>query len=99
MVEHAELPVLHPIKEGYRSPIPPATFLKLALISNPMAYVAINIRHLQRAGDDRTHGFVTHAVAGFVCSIWLFARRGRLCRALVVAGMALPISLFGWRLT
>jgi len=71
----ASIPVLHPIKEGYRSPIPPATFLKLALVANPMAYLAINTIISSAPSLALRFGLSTK-VAGFVCSIWLFARAG-----------------------
>jgi MFS family permease len=73
--EAASLPLLHPIKEGYRSPIAPATFLKLAWIANPMAYLAINtIISSVPALAQRLS--LSPMLAGFVCSIWLFARAG-----------------------
>jgi MFS family permease len=73
--ESAPLPLLHPIKEGYRSPIPPGTFLKLALVANPMAYLAINTI-LSSAPSLANRLGLSTMVAGFVGSIWLFARAG-----------------------
>jgi MFS family permease len=73
--EHAALPLLHPIKEGYRSPVPPATFLRLAWLANPMAYLAINtIVSSVPALSQRLS--LSPMLAGFVCSIWLFTRAG-----------------------
>jgi MFS family permease len=72
---HATLPLLHPMKEGYQSPIAPATFLKLAWLANPMAYLAINtIISSVPALAQRLN--LSPMLAGFVCSIWLFARAG-----------------------
>jgi MFS family permease len=71
----AALPLLHPVKESYKSPVAPAMFLKLAWLANPMAYLAINtiissVPSLARALS------LSPKQAGFVCSIWLFARAG-----------------------
>jgi MFS family permease len=70
-----ERPLLHPVREGYASPISPAIFLKMAWLANPMAYLALNtviatIPTLAR------HFQFTPMQAGFVCSIWLFSRAG-----------------------
>jgi MFS family permease len=71
----AALPLLHPIKESYRSPVAPAEFLKLAWVANPMAYLAINtIVSSVPSLALRLH--LSPMLAGFVCSIWLFARAG-----------------------
>ena len=72
---HVALPVLQALKEGYRSPVPPATFLKLALLANPMAYLAINT--IVSSIPTLAHRLsLSPMLAGFVCSIWLFARTG-----------------------
>jgi MFS family permease len=69
------LPLLHPIKESYKSPVAPALFLKLAWLANPMAYLAINtIVSSVPALAQRLS--LSPMLAGFVCSIWLFARAG-----------------------
>lgn len=66
-------PVLHPTSESYRSPVSPRTFLKMALLANPMAYLALNtIVSTVPALAKRLHFSPT--VAGFLCSIWLFSR-------------------------
>jgi MFS family permease len=71
--ERAPLPLLHPIKEGYQSPIAPATFLKLAWLANPMAYLAINTIISSVPAMAVRLNF-SPKQAGFLCSIWLFAR-------------------------
>jgi MFS family permease len=71
----AALPLLHPMTESYRSPVAPATFLKLAWVANPMAYLALNtiISSLPTLAQRLSY---SPMLAGFVCSIWLFARAG-----------------------
>lgn len=59
--------------ERRRSPVTPATFMKMAWIANPFSYVAINtaiplIPFLAGRLD------LTPTAAGIVCSIWIFAR-------------------------
>ncbi len=71
----AALPLLHPMTESYRSPIPPATFLKLGWVANPMAYLAINTIISSVPTLARRLNF-SPMLAGFVCSIWLFTRAG-----------------------
>jgi MFS family permease len=66
-------PVLHAEPEGYKSPVSPKTFLRMAWVANPMAYIAINtviptIPSLARRLD------FSPKLAGFLCSIWLFSR-------------------------
>lgn len=69
----ANFSVLQSTPETFAGPIPRSTFLKMAWLANPMAYLSINtvistIPSLAR----RMH--FTPETAGFVCSIWLFAR-------------------------
>jgi MFS family permease len=73
--ERPSVLLLHPVKESYRSPIAPAAFLKLAWIANPMAYLAINtiISSIPALAQRMS---LSPMLAGFVCSIWLFARAG-----------------------
>jgi MFS family permease len=66
-------PLLHPTPEGYRSPVSPKTFLNMALLANPMAYLAINTIVSTVPTLARRLSF-SPTVAGFICSIWLFAR-------------------------
>jgi len=69
------LPLLHPVKESYRSPIAPETFLKLAWLANPLAYLAINTIISSVPSLARRLNF-SPMLAGFACSIWLFSRAG-----------------------
>jgi MFS family permease len=69
------MPLLHPVDESYRSPIAPATFLKLAWVANPLAYLAINTVISNMPTLARRLSF-SPMLAGFVCSIWLFTRAG-----------------------
>jgi len=60
-------------KERKRSPVPPATFMKMAWVANPFSYVAINtavplIPFL--AGRLQ----LTPTATGIVCSLWFLAR-------------------------
>lgn len=68
-------PLLRPALEGYASPISPALFLKMAWLVNPLAYLAINtvVSTIPTLAE---HFQFTPMRAGFVCSIWLFARAG-----------------------
>jgi predicted MFS family arabinose efflux permease len=54
-------------------PVPPATFLKMAWVANPFAYIAINalVPVIPRLADRLE---LSPTFAGFFCSIWLFAR-------------------------
>ena len=59
--------------ESYKSPVPPQTFLNMAWVANPMAYLAINtIIATVPTLAVRMH--FSRMLAGFICSIWLFAR-------------------------
>lgn len=60
-------------RERTRSPVAPATFMKMAWIANPFSYVAINtaiplIPFLAGRLE------LTPTAAGIVCSVWIFAR-------------------------
>ncbi len=60
-------------RERKRSPVAPATFMKLAWIANPFSYVAINTAvPLMPFLAGRLE--LTPTAAGIVCSIWIFAR-------------------------
>ncbi|MGA3180599.1 MAG: MFS transporter [Verrucomicrobiota bacterium] len=57
------------------APVAPATFLKMALLANPLAYLAINtILPMIPILRDRLH--LSLGMAGVFCSVWLFARAG-----------------------
>jgi MFS family permease len=68
-------PLLKPTAESCRSPVSPATFLKLGWVANPMAYLAVNTVISSVPTLAGRLGF-TPMLAGFVCSIWLLARAG-----------------------
>lgn len=54
-------------------PIPPRTFLLMAWLANPFAYVAINTVIAVMPGIGEKLG-LSPAGVGFVCSTWMFAR-------------------------
>jgi MFS family permease len=68
-------PLLRPTSEGYASPVSPGLFLKMAWLVNPLAYLSINtvVSTIPTLAE---HFQFTPMRAGFVCSIWLFARAG-----------------------
>ena len=70
-----ERSLLRPVAEGYVSPVPPAVFLKMAWLANPLAYLAINTVISTIPTLARNFQF-TPMRAGFICSVWLFARAG-----------------------
>ena len=60
-------------RERKRSPVPPATFMKMAWVANPFSYVAVNTAvPLIPFLAGQLH--LTPTTAGIVCSIWIFAR-------------------------
>jgi MFS family permease len=66
-------PLLHAETESYKSPVSSQTFLNMAWVANPMAYLAINtIIATVPSLAERMH--FSRMLAGFVGSIWLFAR-------------------------
>jgi MFS family permease len=66
-------PLLHAVGGDSASPIAPATFLKMAWLANPMAYLLINtVVSTIPSLAQRYHFNSTQA--GFACSAWLFAR-------------------------
>jgi MFS family permease len=64
-----------PAAEHRHSPVPPATFLKMAWIANPMAYLAINTI-IATVPTLVLHFQLTETLAVVVCSVWLFTRAG-----------------------
>jgi MFS family permease len=66
-------PLLHAEPEGYKSPVTPQTFLRMAWVANPMAYIAINTVIPTIPSIAKRLDF-SPAMAGFVCSLWLFTR-------------------------
>ncbi len=70
----ADVPVEHDY-EGRRLPVSPRTFLRMAWLANPFAYLAINTVIAvvpSLAGDLR----LSVGQAGVFCSVWLFVRTG-----------------------
>ena len=62
-----------PERAAFQQPVPPATFLKMAWLSNPFAYVATNT--IMAVIPGLAHKLdLTVAQSGFFCSIWFFAR-------------------------
>jgi MFS family permease len=68
-------PLLRPTPEGYASPVSAATFLKMAWLANPLAYLAINTV-ISTLPTLTKHFEFTIKQAGFIGSIWLFVRAG-----------------------
>jgi MFS family permease len=69
----SDLPLLRPMPDTTASPVSPAVFLKMALLANPLAYLAINTV-ISTLPTVAKRFQLTVMQAGFVCSIWLFAR-------------------------
>jgi MFS family permease len=70
-----DIPLLRSGPESYVSPVSPSVFLKMAWLANPLAYLAINTV-IATIPTLAGHFQFTTMQAGFVCSIWLFARTG-----------------------
>lgn len=64
-----------PEEAAFRQPVSPATFMKMAWLANPFAYVAMNTVLALIPGLAQKFG-ITVAQSGLFCSIWLFARFG-----------------------
>lgn len=60
-------------RERKRSPVAPATFMKMAWIANPFSYVAINTA-IPLIPFLAGRLALTPTAVGIVCSIWIFAR-------------------------
>jgi predicted MFS family arabinose efflux permease len=65
----------HPEPAAFRQPIRPETFLKMAWLANPFAYVAVNTVFAVMPGVAEKLGLSPTRV-GLFCSAWLFARLG-----------------------
>jgi predicted MFS family arabinose efflux permease len=63
----------HPEPRAYTQPVPPATFLRLAWIANPFAYVAIYTL-LATMPTIAERFALTPGEMGLLGSVWLFAR-------------------------
>lgn len=57
------------------SPVPPALFLRMAWLANPLAYLAINTV-IPTIPSLAAQFHFTQGQAGLVCSVWLFVRAG-----------------------
>jgi hypothetical protein len=68
----------------------------MALLANPLAYVAINtiIPTIPSLAERLNLG---EGLAGVFCSVWLFARTGGVRALVALAEMAIPVSLSGGR--
>ena len=66
-------PLLHAEPEGYKSTVSPKKFLSMAWLANPMAYLALNTVVATVPSLAARMNF-SRTTAGFVCSVWLFAR-------------------------
>jgi predicted MFS family arabinose efflux permease len=63
----------HPEPIAFRQPVRPETFLKMAWLANPFAYVAINTLWAVMPGvAAKLH--LSPTKVGLFCSVWLFAR-------------------------
>jgi predicted MFS family arabinose efflux permease len=60
---------------AFKQPVSPATFMKMAWLANPFAYVAMNTVLAVIPGLAQKFE-ITVAQSGLFCSIWLFARFG-----------------------
>ena len=63
----------HPEAVALRQPISPRTFLKMAWLANPFAYVAINTLFATMPAIANKLG-LTPTKVGLFCSVWLFGR-------------------------
>jgi predicted MFS family arabinose efflux permease len=77
-VQRASTPALpeappHPEVEAFHQPVSPKTFLRMAWLANPFAYVAINTLFAVMPAIGARLGLSTTHV-GWFCSVWLFGR-------------------------
>jgi predicted MFS family arabinose efflux permease len=63
----------HPEAAAFRQPVSPRTFLRMAWLANPFAYVAINTLFATMPSIANKLG-LTPTQAGWFCSVWLFGR-------------------------
>ncbi len=66
-------PPPHPEPEAFRQPVSPQTFLRMAWLANPFAYVAINTLFAVIPAIGARLGLSPTQV-GLFCSVWLFGR-------------------------
>jgi predicted MFS family arabinose efflux permease len=77
-VEPAKSPAVpepppHPEARAFQQPVNPRTFLRMAWLANPFAYVAINTLFAVMPAIGTRLGLSTTQV-GLFCSVWLFGR-------------------------
>jgi predicted MFS family arabinose efflux permease len=65
----------HPEAAAFQQSVSPRTFLRMAWLANPFAYVAINTLFATMPSIANKLG-LTPTEAGWFCSIWLFGRFG-----------------------
>lgn len=65
----------HPEDAAFHQPVPPATFLKMAWLANPFAYIAIHSFLAVVPGRSAELG-LTVAQSGWFWSVWFLARLG-----------------------
>ena len=68
-------PPMPPAAELPHSPVSPRTFLKMAWLANPLAYLAINTI-VATIPTLAGHFHLTNTLAVVVCSVWFFTRAG-----------------------
>jgi predicted MFS family arabinose efflux permease len=71
----ANRPVLRTMAESAGAKVSPRTFLRMAWLANPFAYLTVNTI-VATIPSLAKHRDLSPALAGFVCSLWLFARAG-----------------------
>src|ERR1039457_1458829 len=72
-IKAAETKPHHPEAAAMRQPVSPQTFLKLAWLANPLAYVAVNTLFAVMPGLAQKLNLSPTKV-GLFCSVWLFGR-------------------------
>ena len=68
-------PIIRAVSEQQISPVSPKTFLLMAWVANPFAYLAANTV-ISVTPSLAGHLNLTPKIAGFVYSVWMFARAG-----------------------
>jgi MFS family permease len=70
-----QLPVRDAVSRSLAPTLSPQTFLKMAWLANPFAYLAINTV-IAAVPTIAVNLGLTPKMAGFICSIWMFVRAG-----------------------
>ena len=84
----------HPEVIPFRQPVSPQTFLKLAWLANPLAYVAVNTLFAVMPGLAQKLGLSPTKVGTFLFRLAL-RTAGRLRAFVAMDGLALPVPLAG----